>query len=609
MPFLSSFAGPVAPPSQLIRQKLNVFMKSTIPFLIFFLAFHFISCGSRHPGKECLTFEEMKDPTSDTLSDWSHVSKGLHASFISTDDRMPKSVAPGVSVNKSVALTGWRGEKISAQLLLWSAEEVDPVELEFADFESVDHTLPASVAQARFVRYVMTDEFGPGCGHRKPEDFPASLSADMLDNLPCFHMEAKTVRPVWLTFSIPSAAVAGNYKGTLTLHAGGRPVEEFGIELTVVDRVLPEPSEWLYHLDLWQHPSAVARVHNLEVWSDAHFEKMKPLMKMLADAGQKVITATLNKDPWNNQSFDAYADMIVWTKNEDGSWSYDYTIFDKWVQFMMDLGIGKMINCYSLLTWNNQLHYRDVVKGELVTIELKAQSKEYAELWSTFLKDFARHLRSKGWLEKTNIAMDERAPADMQAALKVLAEAAPELGVSLADNHKSYKEYPWIKDVSVGAASKVDKEDIAVRRSKGLVTTYYVCCADSFPNMFTFSAPAESVYAAWYAVANDFDGLLRWAYNSWVENPLTDSRFRTWPAGDTYMVYPGARSSIRFERLVEGIQDAEKIRVLRKQYTDLDSPESLEKLQELEEAIALFDTLTPSADWPERLNVAKGLLN
>src|SRR5690606_17405637 len=120
---------------------------------------------------------------------------------------------------------------------------------------------------------------------------------------------------------------------------------------------------------------------------------------------------------------------------------------------------------------------------------------------------------------------------------------------------------------------------------------------------------AEAVYSAWRSVAGDFDGMLRWSYNSWVENPLTDSRFSTWPAGDTYIVYPDARSSIRFERLVEGIQDAEKIRILRKQYIDESSPESLSKLNQLEKAIEYFNTLDPSDDWNERLNEAKLLLN
>src|SRR5690554_4206 len=569
----------------------------------------FSSCDWKRPKKEFITFQEMQDPTNDTLSDWSNVKAGLHSSFISIDVRAPKSVAPEVEIKKSEKVTGWKGEKVSAQMILWTTADVDQVELEFDDFISESATLPASIAQARFVRYVMTDEFAEGCGHRKPEDYAASISADMLDNLDNFNIEAKTVRPVWLTIDIPSDAVAGNYKGKLNLYAERKFVEDFEIEVEVVNQLLPEPSEWVYHLDLWQHPSAVARVHNLELWSDAHFEKMRPIMKMLADAGQKVITATLNKDPWNHQSFDAYADMIIWTKNEDQSWSFDYTVFDKWVELMMDLGVTDMINCYSLLTWNNQVHYNDMEKKELVTLELKAQSDEYAEFLTVFLKDFTRHLKAKGWLEITNIAMDERSPADMQAALKVLETAAPELGISLADNHKSYKQYPGIKDISVGANSVVDKEDIITRRAEGLNTTWYVCCADPFANMFTFSAPAEAVYAGWHTVAADLDGMLRWAYNSWVENPLTDSRYKTWPAGDTYMVYPDARSSIRFERLIEGIQDAEKIRILRKQYSDENTSESLAKLNELEEAIKYFYTLEPSDDWNDKLNEAKKLLN
>lgn len=557
----------------------------------------------------CATFEEMKDPTADTLSDWSNVTPGLHASVISIDEKFPKSVAPQVTPVNNIELSAWKGEKVSAQLLLWTAEDVSQVECRFSNLVSEGNTLPATVAQARFVRYVMTDEFGPGCGRRKPGDFPASLAPDMLDNLECFNLEAKTARPVWLTISVPSDALAGNYRGKVTIYAKGKRNRDFDISLEVVDRLLPQPSEWSYHLDLWQHPSAVARMHQLELWSDAHFEKMRPLMQMLANAGQKVITATLNMDPWNNQCHDPYADMIIWTKNKDQSWSFDYTVFDRWVEFMMGLGIDKMINCYSLLTWNNRLHYNDMAKGELVTVELKAQSAEYEELWSVFLKDFTRHLREKGWLEKTNIAMDERGPADMKAALRVLERYAPELGVSLADNHKSYQEYPWIKDICVGAGNEVSREEIEARRAKGLITTYYVCCSDRFPNTFTFSQPAEAVYAAWYSVALDFDGFLRWSYNSWVEDPLTDSRFRTWPAGDTYIVYPDARSSIRFERLVEGIQDAEKIRILRKVYAAENSPESKEKLEQLEEAIAGFATLEPAPDWNDRLNNAKRLLN
>lgn len=117
------------------------------------------------------------------------------------------------------------------------------------------------------------------------------------------------------------------------------------------------------------------------------------------------------------------------------------------------------------------------------------------------------------------------------------------------------------------------------------------------------------MYAAWYAVTLNLDIFLRWAYISLVENPLIDSRFRTWPVRDTYIVYFDARTSIRFERLVEGIQNTEKNRIPRKKYSRESTPESLKKLAQREESIAEFGILEPPHGWQERLNDAKKLLN
>ena len=101
------------------------------------------------------------------------------------------------------------------------------------------------------------------------------------------------------------------------------------------------------------------------------------------------------------------------------------------------------------------------------------------------------------------------------------------------------------------------------RRAAGRKTTIYVCTSPPVPNTFTFSPPAESEWLPLFAAANGFDGLLRWAYHSWVENPLVSTDFTSWPSGDCFMVYPGDRSSIRFERLRDGIESFEKIRLLR----------------------------------------------
>ena len=552
-------------------------------------------------------FQELADPAA-PFADWSAVAAEPQASFASIDCRYAKSQPPVLTVRKTCRLTAWRGERVSAQLLVWSKRPVAEVTCQTGILRSENGALPASAVRSRFVRYVMSDEFACGCCKRKPQNFASVLVADMLDERPAMALDSCTVRPVWVTVDVPAEAAPGLYSAPVTVRCDGTELP-LTLELEVVDRTLPAPAAWRYHLDLWQHPTAVARIEGVEVWSDAHFDALRPVMELLADAGQKVVTATLNKDPWNNQCYDAYADMILWTKHGDGTWTYDYAAFDRWVELMFSLGIDRQINCYSMLPWNNELHYRDAVMGEWVDVTAEPGTPVFEEMWRPFLADFVRHLDEKGWLSKTCIAMDERSPEQMEQAVSFLAAQAPQLGIALADNHNSYKRYPQLRDICVSARQSVAPEDIAARRAEGKVTTFYVCCSHRYPNMFTFSDPAEATVAAWHAAANGYDGFLRWAYNSWTADPLRDSRFRTWPAGDTYIVYPGARSSIRFERLREGIQDAEKIRLLREELRGAGSGEADEKLGRLDAAVAPFASREPLDSLHERLAAAKQLLN
>ena len=152
----------------------------------------------------------------------------------------------------------------------------------------------------------------------------------------------------------------------------------------------------------------------------------------------------------------------------------------------------------------------------------------------------------------------------MSKLFQFLKTTAPELKVAMAGFY--YKELnPAIYDFSSNwhAVKDIAGDVMRSRKMRGLKTTYYVACMIPKPNNFTFSPPSESCYEGWYASAMGFDGFLRWAYNSWVESPETDSRYVTWPSGDAFLVYPDAQSSVRFERIREGIQDYEKLRIIR----------------------------------------------
>ena len=531
-----------------------------------------LGCSTAYQKVE--TFAEPEDPVA--LTDvqeaaWDEAGETLNAQWASPDYRYARSLVPERLEGDTCRITAWKGERASAQIILWSGAAKDGVECTVSDFKGTA-TLPSSIAKTHFVRYTLADQLLPEfmeTSHYRRGETPAVIVGDMLDSLSRFDMPARSARPVWISLNIPRDAEAGLYKASVTVTSNGRGKKVLPVELEIVDHVLPTPDQWSYHLDLWQHPSAVARAHGVELWSDAHFEAMKPVMKRLADAGQKVVTATLNKDPWNHQCYDAYESMIRWTKHKDGSWSYDYAVFDRWVQFMLDLGINREINCYSMVPWNCELEYFDEAADRTVTVVAEPGTPIFPKIWTPFLKDFKKHLAEKGWLEFTNIAMDERSPEAMQAAADVLVSCAPEMGFALADNHASYKKFTMMRDVCVALfQSAVTHDDILMRRDKGFYTTFYICCSPSFPNTFSTSQPFEAEVLGWYNVAMDYDGMLRWAYNSWAEAPHYDSRYGGWMSGDTYFVYPFNRSSVRFERLIDGIEVAEKIRQLRKEGVD-----------------------------------------
>ena len=165
-----------------------------------------------------------------------------------------------------------------------------------------------------------------------------------------------------------------------------------------------------------------------------------------------------------------------------------------------------------------------------------------------------------------------------------------------------------MRDVCVGQRqAAMSFEQIAARRARGDVSTYYVCFSTLFPNVFTNSQPYEAELLGLYAIAYDYDGMLRWAYNSWNANPQYDSRFRYWAGGDTFIVYPGARSSMRFERLIDGIELSEKVRTLRGLY-GADSP-ALEPLEALLAKVRAADINDSSYDWQAMLEAVNSCVN
>ena len=535
----------------------------------------------------------------------------LSARWGCIDERYPADFGTPVRSTAVNAAAAWRGERVNFQLLVTNRQDTPTTPMNdrevgyrFSELRNGSNVIPSTNVVGGFVQYVITDKF-TGCGKHEVDAYGENLVADRITDENPSIVPMGGYRGLWLTVQVPQDVAPGTYKGYVELECEGKTAK-YNYSVKVLGRKLPSPKEWNFHLDLWQNPYAVARVHNVEVWSDKHFEVLRPYMLKLASAGQKAITATLIDRPWDGQTYDPFGSMVTWIKKADGTWLYDFTIFDRWVEFMMSCGIDKEITCFSMIPWKLSFRYYDQATHTHKYINCAPGDEAYAQFWGGMLSAFAKHLKEKGWFDKTFISMDERSLQQMQAAIKVIKEYAPGMKISMAGNYHPEIEadiYDYCLDIFAYGA--YTPELIASRREQGKVSTYYTCCSAEYPNLFTFTAPADAEFIALEALAKDLDGYLRWAYNSWTVTPEDDSRFTAWPAGDTYVIYPFSISSIRWERLVQGIQQFEKYKIL---LAEAKAKGNASRVKALEKLLKSIDIKKISTDSEKMVNgFRKGL--
>jgi hypothetical protein len=537
-------------------------------------------------GQAGKDYKELKNHKKINVKAWAKTTKPLYASFASKDVSFEKNELPNVSRTDIWGETGWRGERIATQLLLWSGKGASNVALHLSDLETADgQKISADNCTTGFLRYVMSDKFGAdGCAPRVAKALDSMLVADVIDDkLATVNLKAQSVQPVWLTLNIPAEAASGKYKGFITVTANEleQPIT-MTVNVFVRDRQLPPPAERSFYLNLWHDPLAVARYHKLTPWSKAHFETMKPMVSMLKQCGQKSISINLS----GSASDEADYGLLTYLRRVNSTWSIDFTKLDTWVEFMMSMGIDRELCAYLDGGAAQAISYFDQASNSVKVQTLNVDSREYSDYLSSTLTLLAGHLKAKGWLNKTSVCLKEVGKERLQKYIAAVLKAdntykISYLGSYFPDVEKHVDHYSVSQSLPLAATQKES------RKKAGLQLCFYAPCSDESPNTYVFSPSAEAAWIGWYAAANGYDGYMRQAYNSWGKQPLKDSRSALYAAGYQCLVYPEGRSSVRLERLVEGIQDFEKVKILQQQLDKTNDKVTLNKLQKVLQTFTL----------------------
>lgn len=490
--------------------------------------------------------------------------------------------------NSHSNLWAWRGDRCCGQAVILSLDkDISAVSIEMTEFTRNDgEKLPSDCAKCVFVKD--TKAF---VGNGKKDDKSRESFPDVLWSDEPVSMKAGSVQSVWVNFDIPEEVKSGTYTGRLVVkNLDSGETQEIPYSVQVLAITMPKPEDYLFDIELWQYPYRVAQYYGVEPFSEKHFEILKDHMLLYKKMGGHAITASIVEEPWNGQTYGEYPSMIKWTKKPGNVFEFDFTDFDKWVSFCIDLGIADKIVCYSLIPWGNKITYLDAKKGKTKSISPKPGKRKYKKVWGQFLRELMKHTEEKGWFERIYIGVDER--ARMKKTYDLIDSVKNSEGKAFkkaaAMDHFGSKFFPLIDrmdSISVGSqplkGAIGDYKQLCVRRGDNpdLKTTVYTCVGH-FPNSFTYSMPAESYWTIFFASSLGANGFLRWAYDAWVENPLEDTTHVSFESGDCFLVYPDlpdaknpqTHMSVRLEKLWQGIRDINKLLYLSRQ-----SPELCEK--------------------------------
>jgi hypothetical protein len=523
--------------------------------------------------------------------------RGLFIGFADALSKLSWSHAePPAALPQTITVVAARNEVVGAQVRLTASEDfvltVDHANwlhpLGFCPRVRLDvsfPTLPAGAVEVLPVGYLPGDD--------------GRLWMEYLDRAGYAEVRAYRPQAVYLRVRIPADLPPGVHTGTVRAFAQYGFDDETSIwqgevRLEVAAATLPDVADWSFHLNLWQHATAVARQHRAPLWSDAHFALLDRYFTSLAQLGQKAVSVMAAEIPWSGQR--CYRDrlypsylfehaVVDVSRDAAGHLRCDFTHLDRLLALAAAHGMDREIEVFGLLNvWQDEAFgFGKVAPDAPDAVRVRCHNEatggiEYlrtgAELrW--FVGALADHFAALGVLDRVRIAADE--PSDLPAFRRNVAflqEAAPDL------KHKAYiNHFEFLEDAPPGVIDAVPVLPLACRNPEltaqltarlhatGGRMLWYVCCWPPFPNTFLHSPLVEGELHGWLTYYLGLDGFERWAFCLWPADPWHKPSFRApgWSAGDMFFVLPGPDGApvetLRYEALRAAVQDYELLKL------------------------------------------------
>ena len=485
------------------------------------------------------------------------------------DDRRAELPHRGVwdAEARTVHLRGVRGEHIPFQIVVTADHvEVEGVTVAVSDLRSGEDVLPAGRVGV-FLEY-MVKVYAPSGLHGRrgywpdalvPLTRPFDVRSARRDRGPVLRHQ-----PLWVDVSVPREQAPGTYRGELEVAAGDELLGTIGVELRVIDVVLPAERRFPAQMGFF-YGRDIARLHELDQQSDAFRELWLTYLAFLLE---------YRCDP-------TFIDLGVSGRAQGDDYLVEWT----------DPELERFLLEHGLTRFALSAVPPGVSRSEATEERFRGWAEQY-------LAQVIDHAREHGWYDRLVFLAPVDEPRSAEEYELVRTWGALVHGVD-PDVPLAVTEQPLPEDPAWGTlvghcndwivhGSFLDgnREAIAARQAAGELVTWYVSCDQLYPqpNYYIDREAADPRMLGWITWRYRLGGILYWATTLWreVRDPWGDaiswkrSHCNAPAAGEGMLLYPGNLveeytgqedvygpvASLRLALLREGLEELELLELL-----------------------------------------------
>ena len=386
-------------------------------------------------------------------------------------------------------------------------------------------------------------------------------------------------RSFWITVD-PKGLKVGNYDIQLEItNYEDEFLAETCFHLEIMDAELPE-------LDIcntgWLHGDCIAKLHNVEVFSDEYWDILEKYLTVYTKFGHNMILTPLFTPPLDTMvGGERPTNQLVTVIVNKGRYSFDFDNLKKWIELCHRCGIKYFEMSHLFTQWGAKHAPKIMAKVDehykrIFGWETDALSEEYSEFLHNFLTELVAFLKAEDIMENCYFHVSDEPKKCDEEQYQI------EKGILLA-HIKDSKIMDALSDYSFYEKGIVSTPVVACNHLqpflendvKGLWTYYCMSQRKDVPNRFMAMPAYRNRILGYLLYKYDIKGFLHWGFNFWftqlsldVLDPYHDTSAGSgFPSGDAFIVYPLDNNgevvcSTRLYVFNEALQDLRALKLL-----------------------------------------------